>query len=145
MRKKLGQARGLDAEKVCTLAQTSFPGDLKPPFLSRALLLDPLTSALETLLPASAKARSQPSFLRSRSPHGCSRRSCWAVAPRAGSGLLQPGGRARVPDGDSRQAGRVPGGAGGVGNPGGSREGRGSWAGGRGWGRAPELSVCSAV
>lgn len=99
----------------------------------------------ETLLPACAKTRPQPPFLGSHSPPHCSPRRCWAVAPRAGSGLLQPGGRARVSDRDSRQARRVPGGAGGVGNPGGSREGRGSQAGGRGWGRAPELSVCSAV
>lgn len=38
--------------------------------------------------------------------------------PLAGSGLLQPAGRARAPDGGSRRTGRVPGGAGGVGTPG---------------------------
>lgn len=46
--------------KVFTLAQISFPGGPKPPFLSSALLLDPLTSAPETLLTASAKTGSQP-------------------------------------------------------------------------------------
>lgn len=73
------------------------PGGPKSQLLSRALLRDPLTSAPETLLPASSKARPQPSFLRSRSPHGCSRRCCWAVAPRAAPGSsnlgAEPGSR----------------------------------------------------
>lgn len=32
-------------KKMCTLAQTSFLSGLKPPLLSHALLLDPLTAA----------------------------------------------------------------------------------------------------
>lgn len=98
----------------------------------------PLTSVSETRCPRlSAEAGPQPASLRPRSPPDCSRR--WVPALGAGSGLLQAGGRARVPGRDSRQAGRVPGDAGGVGNPGGSREGGGPGPGAGGGVRRPSF------
>lgn len=78
----------LDAGKVCTVFQPSFPCGPKPPLRSCALLLDPLTSAPEPGLAASAPGSRPGPRLHSsapRSPPDCSRRRlCWAVGSKGG-------------------------------------------------------------